>query len=276
MATNTQAQNNDIFNGGNNDGWHSSSVAGPDNGIFQGGNGDGWHYTSFLQPGNAIFNGGAGDGWHAYTLASADNSIFVGGIGDGWANTYRPMGSLPVSFISFTASKQNDNAALLQWQTSQEINSSYYDVERSEDAVQFVKIGRVNAAGNTSSTSSYSFTDMLPANGINYYRLKQVDTDGRFVYTPVRTLHFGQPAAGAVKYFPNPTNGLLNIEIPAELVPANKLINIINSNGVMVQQLKLSATGSIIPVNFNRYPKGVYFVQLSGAGINSTHRVVLQ
>lgn len=271
-----QAQNNAIFNGGIADGWDRNAYQQAANNIYTGGSGDGWSYQSFAQASNAIFNGGNADGWGFNSFAQTGNSIFSGGGGDGWASNYRPMGSLPVTFISFTASKQHENAALLQWQTSQELNSSHFEIERSEDALHFVHIGRVNAAGNTGSITQYHFTDMAPARGFNYYRLKQADIDGRFVYTPVRSVHFDQLNPTSIKYFPNPTNGMLNVEIPDALKPVDKVINIVNSNGLVMQQVKTGNSGNIIQLHFGHYPKGVYFVQLSSPGMNSTHRIVLQ
>jgi hypothetical protein len=296
MALSLQAQNNDIFNGGDNDGWTSTGQLQPAVNIFSGGIADGWTFGSYqsslqhiynggdghgwqaaiyLQPGNAIFNGGVGDGWHFDTAISIDLNIYAGGAGDGWANTYKPMGSLPVTFLSFTANKKDGNAALLQWQTSQEINSSHFDLERSDDAVHFTFIGRVNAAGNSNQIMQYSFIDHNPMRGQNYYRIRQVDIDGRQTITPVRMLAF-QSAAGSIKYFPNPTHGVLNVEIPADMQDEPKLINIVNVSGVMVNQLQLKGTGHLISLDFSRYPKGVYFVQFKNSRVNSTQRIVLQ
>ncbi len=266
-----------IFNGGSGDGWKNTSFIQTVNNIFTGGNSDGWNFTSFLQSGNGVFNGGDGDGWDKTSFLQAGNNIFTGGLGDGWSSTYIPMGPIPVNFIYFNAQKQGQTSALLNWKTAQEINSAFFDIERSNDALNFVFIGRVSAAGNSQVPVSYYFTDNYPENGLNYYRLKQTDSDGRFIYTPTRVVSFNDLYAGLVKYFPNPTNGLLNIELTETMNKESKVINIVNAAGIVLNHLRMgSSLNPLLQVDLSRYPKGIYFVQVKTASINSTHRVVLQ
>lgn len=268
---------NSIFTGGAGDGWNTTSYLQAGNAIFSGGAGDGWNSTSYLQAGNAIFTGGVGDGWDKIAYLQPGNNIFTGGEGDGWSSTYRPMGPIPVNFLYFNAQKQGETASLLNWKTSQEINSAHFDVERSTDAVNFYFIGRTAAAGNSSVLVDYYFTDYAPANGLNYYRLKQVDKDGRFIYTPSRLVRFDITEAGNVKYFPNPTNGILSIELPEIMQQEVKIVNISNAAGIVLNQFKPGATSNhILQVNLSKYPKGIYFIQVRSASVNSTQRIVLQ
>lgn len=268
---------NSIFTGGTGDGWNTTNYLQAGNAIFAGGAGDGWNATSFLQAGNAIFNGGEGDGWNNTSFLQAGNNIFTGGIGDGWSSTYRPVGPIPVNFLYFNAQKQGETASLLNWKTSQEINSAHFDVERSTDAVNFYFIGRTTAAGNSPVPVDYYFTDQAPENGLNYYRLKQVDKDGRFIYTPSRLVRFDITDAGNVKYFPNPTNGILNIELPVIMQQEIKVVNISNAAGIVLNQFKQgAASNQLLHLNLGRYPKGVYFIQVKSASVNSTQRIVLQ
>lgn len=272
----TQAANN-IFTGGSGDGWNSTTFIQAANNIFTGGSGDGWNSTSFLQTGNSIFNGGNGDGWNAVSYLQAGNNIFNGGIGDGWSSTYRPMAPIPVNFLYFNAQKQGQTTSQLNWKTAQENNSHFFDVERSIDAVNFVYIGRVAAAGNSQVPVEYYFTDNHPESGLNYYRLKQVDLDGHFTYTPSRLVRFDEMNAGLVKYFPNPTNGILNIELAASMKNEAKVVNITNAGGVVLNQLRPGInTNQFLQVDLSRYPKGVYFIQVKTESVNSTQRVILQ
>ncbi len=271
-----QQQANAIFTGGIGDGWASTVYLQAGNSIFEGGNNDGWSAATFLQSGNAIFDGGLGDGWNHTMFLQPANNIFSGGVGDGWSSTYRPMGTIPVNFLYFNASNQG-STSLLNWKTSQEINSAHFEVERSVDAVNFSYIGRVNASGNSQVPLDYYFTDNNPVSGLNYYRLKQVDLDGRFIYTPARVVRFDQTTQNLVKYYPNPTNGLLNIELIQSMQAEPKVVNISNTAGVVLEQLKLSAnSNSILQINLSNYPRGVYFVQVKTANINSVQRIVLQ
>lgn len=267
---------NNIYTGGNGDGWDKTSFAQSLNNIYTGGNGDGWDKTFFAQAMNNIFNGGAGDGWDKTTFLQTGNNIFLGGDGDGWASAYRPQGPLPVSFLSFMATKTAALEVLLVWKTSQEINSARFDVERSTDAVNYVFIGSIRAAGFSTVPLEYRFTDAHPAKGLNYYRLKQVDLDNRLAYTPSRLIRFNEVDGGAVKYFPNPTHGMLYVEIPESMAGAYKIINISNSLGVVLNQVKLGKTNNtIIPFDLSNYPKGNYFIQVKTADFNSTQKIIV-
>ena len=275
-AANISASNT-IFLGGIGDGWNKAANTSASNSIFLGGIGDGWNNAANISVSNTIFVGGIGDGWNNAGNAAPSNSIFFGGVGDGWSSMYRPMGSLPVNFLFFNARKQGYTIALLNWKTAQETNSSHFDMERSTDAVNFSYIGKVNAKGNTTTESNYNFTDNAPAKGFNYYRLKQVDRDGRFIYTVARVLNFDDLDAGSVKYYPNPTNGILNIELTDEMRKQEKWLTISTSGGIVVDQLKIQANSNqLIQVMLGKYPKGIYFIQLKTNCCNSTQRVVLQ
>lgn len=97
--------------------------------------------------------------------------------------------TLPVNFTSFTATRVEDQV-LLKWQTAQEENSHDFSIERSSDGSKYVSIGTVAAAGNSSTATNYSFTDVAPATGLNYYRLKETDLDGKSMYSVVKTVTF--------------------------------------------------------------------------------------
>ena len=103
---------------------------------------------------------------------------FSGGGGGGTGNDQ----ALPIKLLGFTATKEGSKN-LLQWTTVQEVNSSYFEVERSGDGVNYKAIGQVNGAGNSSVAKNYSLVDAKPVNGMNYYRLKMVDKDGQSILT---------------------------------------------------------------------------------------------
>ncbi len=92
-----------------------------------------------------------------------------------------PSVVLPITLLSFNG-HLNNSSIFLQWQTSSEHGSKYFDIEKSADGVNFYNIGSKPAAGISNSTLKYSYTDMQPAE-LNYYRLKFVDIDGRFIYS---------------------------------------------------------------------------------------------
>lgn len=271
-----QASTN-IYKGSIADGWASLNFSQSTTNIFKGGIADGWDSRNYIQSSTTIFKGGRGDGWDSKNYIQLSLGIYKGGIGDGWASTYRPVGTLPVTLLNFTAQKQGNNATLVQWKTSSEINSHYFDLERSNDAINFQFIGKVNAAGNSSREISYSFTDNQPMKGENYYRLKQVDINGHLVYSPARFVRFDEINGGLVKYYPNPTSGILNIEITPQMQQGAMVINISNAAGAVMDQIKRpSNSTTILMIDMKRFAKGTYFIQVKTNSTNSTQRIVLQ
>ncbi len=247
-------------------------TAAQNNAIFTGGDGDGWYSASFIQEGNAIFTGGNSDGWSSVNFLQPGNDIYTGGIGDGWSSAYRPQGTLPVDFIYFTARKQGTGSVSLAWHTAQEINSAYFDVERSMDALHYHLIGKVNS----SIATLYTYTDADPLVGLNYYRLKHVDIDGHFVYTPSRLVQFDELNRG-LKYYPNPGKGLLNIELTGAMKNEDKIINISNTSGIVIDQLRIKGgNASVIQVDMRQHRRGIYLIQIITSSASSIHKVLLQ
>lgn len=117
--------------------------------------------------------------------------------------------TLPIELFSFTAKIQSEKV-LLQWSTASEVNNDYFTLERSHNAIDFENIGVVNGAGTYGMSSSYSFMDEHPADGLNYYRLKQTDYDGQFTYSAVVVIDVGTNQSALVAY-PNPFSNELMI-----------------------------------------------------------------
>jgi hypothetical protein len=145
------------------------------------------------------------------------NDVLLGSIQPAATTTYETFASptfavqaapLPVELAQFTATTSGLAAVRLTWATASEKNSAVFEVERSADGRTFARIGTVAAAGSNSSARSYALLDTkLPTGAATlYYRLKQVDADGTFSYSPVRTVTLTGAAAGLALY-PNPTHG---------------------------------------------------------------------
>lgn len=133
-------------------------------------------------------------------------------------NTYftlanNPGGSnpLPVKFVNFDG-KSAENTALLNWSTSSEENSDYFEIQRSTDGAAFEPIGVVKAAGFSTELVQYEFTDHQPVHGTNYYRLRQVDMDGHQEMTHVVAITFNKTS---MQVFPNPIQaGFVSVQLP--------------------------------------------------------------
>ena len=118
------------------------------------------------------------------TLGS--NTVITGSFSNGFSGFGAGIAgvALPVKLLDFTGN-MHAGTVELRWSTSSESNSRNFEVERSSDGISFIKIGVVAAAGNSSVTRSYAFTDPSVAYENNYYRLKQVDLDNKFEYSNV-------------------------------------------------------------------------------------------
>ena len=250
---------NSIFVGGNGDGWHNSSFNPAYNSIYKGAAGDGWAYTSFNPAPNYIYAGGMGDGWSFNNFALPPNFIFIGGDGDGWANIIYPLGPLPVTLLSFSGQQQG-KTNLLKWKTSQELNTSYFELERSNNANSYSVIKSVQAAGNSNISKNYLSVDEHPFNGNNFYRLKMIDKDGRFTYSNVVLL---KVIAGdiSLSVFPNPTAEKLNIALNSNGNIAEIRLAVFDNSGKLVaQQTITNSNGAALDVS--NYASGMYLLKI--------------
>jgi len=117
---------------------------------------------------------------------------------------------LPVSLVSFDA-KKVDNTALISWQTASEINNDYFILQRSSNGIDTEDIAKIDGNGNSNTLLSYSFIDEKPIYGNVYYRLKQVDYDGKYEVFYWRSLFFGHDIE--ISIYPNPnTNNVIYFE----------------------------------------------------------------
>jgi Leucine-rich repeat (LRR) protein len=173
---------------------------------------------------------------------------------------------LPVNFLNFTGILAN-NDALLQWQTSAEINTAYFNVQRSisGSGSNFTNIGKVTAAGNSSGTGNYHYTDDLSSliGQITsvFYRLQEVDENGNSTYSNIVNLQLNTPVSTFTIY-PNPVKDVLNISLGSN--SGNALITVFDINGHrLLKQPQTVVTNSNISINASNFATGIYFIQIS-------------
>ncbi|MBS1605310.1 MAG: T9SS type A sorting domain-containing protein [Bacteroidetes bacterium] len=117
--------------------------------------------------------------------------------------------TLPVTFGYFKGAPSGDKV-LLSWQTAQEENSRNFVIERSTDNQHFSELGTVAASGNSSVAITYQYTDNSPAAGSNYYRIREVDLDGRSMYSTTVQVAFRAGTGVGLRAYPNPARETLN------------------------------------------------------------------
>jgi hypothetical protein len=174
--------------------------------------------------------------------------------------------NLPLSWLSFTGRLINDRVQL-NWTTANEMNTSHFDIEKSTDGGHYAKIGMVTARGATGQNNDYTFRDEHPVTGNNYYRLKQIDIDGRNNYSTVVKIYYGQN--GYLILAPNPAKDYVEIKSTLHL----SLIQIIDAAGKAIRSFAPSADNRYSLAGISR---GIYFIRLVADAEVQTHKLMIE
>ncbi len=163
---------------------------------------------------------------------------------------YGPMADpLPIELLAFRG-KQLGAIIQLHWETATERNNSYVEVQRSRDGKRFETLGRVLGAGNSATLQRYAFTDEQPLAGVNYYRLRQVDFDGKEEYHRVIAVLFREgKSEGTVQVFPTLAQDQITLALPRELQsPAEVLVSDLNGRVLLRHTLGVGTQQHTLPV----------------------------
>ncbi len=168
--------------------------------------------------------------------------------------------TLPIELLFFRGEKLN-GTALLTWSTASERDNDYMAVERSRDGRNWQELGRVPGAGTTSTPQDYRFTDAKPLSGVNYYRLRQVDFDGKMEYHRIIALDFGKDKGEAL-LLPNPTRSRLTVLLPDATDDGRELL-LFNTQGMLLRRYAVAANNAQLEIGVEELPGGVYFLRLA-------------
>ncbi|MEI2747186.1 MAG: T9SS type A sorting domain-containing protein [Ferruginibacter sp.] len=178
--------------------------------------------------------------------------------------------AVPVTFLGLTARKSGSKV-ILDWRTASEQNSAYFNVQRAGNSNDFNgQIGRVTAAGNSSTIRQYSFTDALPLQDWNYYRIEQVDLTSDKTYSNTVAVNFSK-SGNLVLVYPNPATTQLNVEYSSETNGSLNL-QIIDGKGaiVLARNINVSRGRTITNLNVSNLSAGVYMLRYTEPGGNSS------
>jgi hypothetical protein len=161
---------------------------------------------------------------------------------------------LPIQLLYFQANKINGSLVDLDWATASEQNSSFFTVERSSDGLQFDPLLTVPAAGNSSSTLTYTGKDSHPLKGVSYYRLKMTDLDGSSIYSDIRIINTGNNMN--LTLYPNPTAYTAYIGLND-----NKAlkVSVVDNTGRELLSI-IRPTDAVLPLDVSRLADGLYFI----------------
>lgn len=162
---------------------------------------------------------------------------------------------LPVKLASFDVRSEN-RTALLTWQTTEESNSSHFEIEHSAEAKTWKQVGKVRSAGESRESTRYSFNHGSPAKTHNYYRLKIVDTDGSYAYSPIKALIFNSTANEEIYFYPNPVAGRLYLKNTGSEISGLSIIS--QSGQKILSDVPYSEKG----ISLETLPAGTYLINI--------------
>ncbi len=183
---------------------------------------------------------------------------------------------LPVTWRSIDSRLLENNEIEIYWSTASEMNNNKFEIEKSRDGKNFESIGTIKGIGNSDVATYYSFIDKKTSNGVQFYRIKQIDIDGKFSYSSVvneiiNTKEFN------VQLFPNPANNELNIQLNGLNESNSKIeyaIKDLNGKTLLSKKMMINETYLIQNENISFLPTGIYFLELKINQKISIHRII--
>jgi hypothetical protein len=250
------------------------------------GNGTNNYATTYQEPrvggvgdGNATNNyasayqeprvGGVGDGnaTNSYTATYAEPRL--GGVGDGYASVVVPsipLNPLAINLLDFSGAKDG-SAHLLNWQTKEDGTTEYFILERSKNAFSWEALSKEITAKGLDK-NDYLFKDEAPYFGNNFYRLRIMDTKGKFKYSNIVTLV--NQGDNSISIYPNPTANLLNVDL--QQMKGESTIMLLNSSGQILQQVQ--ANGTISSLSLENYAVGTYMLKVLNAKQQFVYKIL--
>jgi hypothetical protein len=192
-----------------------------------------------------------------------------------WSITGYRIGqiTLPLTLLDFNATLINSTAHV-SWQTTNEVNTAYFTIERGTDGTTFNGVGKVNAKGNTTALTVYNYDDDVSGVASNkiYYRLKQDDKDGRVTYSKVVVINISDVKTN-ITITPNPARNYFTINTNLNLNNSTLFIRDMSGQTVLKQNLFGNGTEHI---DISRLVKGGYIIDIITSSKTYTERLVVE
>lgn len=180
--------------------------------------------------------------------------------------------SLPVELVDFEAFPDKEEIRL-EWSTATEYNSAGFDIQKSENGIDWKYLDFVPGLGNAHDLSTYHYVDSRPHWGLNYYRLKQIDFDGTYQYSKVIAAECN-PSQTGVAVFPNPSTGMINIKIDQPIDQKVRL-ELRDHLGKRVWERVLEQDNSHSSYAIHLREKGLYFLSIINGRQIQNKRIVI-
>lgn len=190
-----------------------------------------------------------------YVIAGDFSSTGFSGFGIGIPGA---GATLPITLLSFTGNKDGSKVKL-DWKTASEFNNDRFEIETSKDNRQFYKIGFTSTKGNSESEQIYVYYDNVPAKGVNFYRIRQVDADARSTFSNTVAVTFDEKGDPVITY-PNPTKDKMTVELAQ---PTQHLTLQIHSlDGRLIKQKVFGAVQRYETIDTRDLTSGTYLLQV--------------
>jgi hypothetical protein len=178
---------------------------------------------------------------------------------------------LPVTWLSFEA-RQENKIVNLEWVNTAEINNAGFEVERSADGANFNSIGKVSPGRDLNDINVYTYNDEAPLKGINYYRIKQVDHDGKVNYSQIRSVMFLNKDVD-VMVWPNPASESLVIDLGIH--EEEGTIKIVSPTGMIIFNQPYTSTVQRVSLDITSLEAGMYGVMVESPNAKHINKLVV-
>lgn len=182
---------------------------------------------------------------------------------------------LPLALLNFSADKLNSSIQL-QWQTENEFNTAFFNVERSTDGISYINLGKVNAKGNSIATTSYGYVDNISNFTVAklFYRLQQADNDGKTTYSKVVSINLENKQTGFI-IFPNPASDYITIIPGSKSSLENATLIITDISGHVLIKQKITNPGSQ-KILLSSLAKGLYSISIITPEKVQTEKLIIK
>lgn len=214
-----------------------------------------------------------GSNWSDHGNVNVSGNLLEGAIWSNVITAFSPFtlasvtaaNPLPIQLLSFQVACENNQKVAVSWSTATETNNERFLVEKSSDAANWELVQEIKGQGNSSELTEYEITDRKLMNEITYYRLTQVDFDGKqTIYNALSTVCEGTET---MLIYPNPASSLINVEINNSISGGEISVSLVTTDGKVVGQHQLKAGSENILVTFDvqSLASGMYFIHLQDA-----------
>ncbi len=215
-----------------------------------------------------------GGGYSQYPFVFNDTLFFVYNSSTIYHLAYLDYGTLAVNYLKLSVQNQSKNV-VLNWETANETNTSYFNIQRSSDGIHFITLNKVVAKGNSTNVNDYGYTDAnVTALNVTklYYRLQEVDKDGTSTYSSIQTVDFSK-AHLLFSVSPNPSKDFINIVSLGNV--SNAQVKVTNMDGKTLYETKQNfVTGQLLRISLSQFSKQVLIVTIVSDNNHEQFKVI--